>query len=73
MHADRWPLPRVDETLADMKGSSAFTINDLFQGYWQIKMNEACTEKATFICWYGTFQFEIMPFGLCQHLISKLG
>ncbi len=40
MHADRWPFPRVDEILDDMRGSSVFTTTDLFQGYWQIKMDE---------------------------------
>ncbi len=64
MHADRWPLPRVDEILDDMRGSSVFTTIDLFQGYWQIKMDETCKEKAAFICRYGTFQFEVMQFGL---------
>ena len=47
-----------------MKGNSAFTIIDLFQGHWQIKMDEACKEKAAFICLYGSFQFEVMLFGL---------
>ncbi len=64
MHADRWPLPQVDELLGDMRGSSVFTTIDLFQGYWQIKMDETCKEEAALICRYGTFQFEVMPFGL---------
>ena len=64
MHADYWHLSRVDEILDDMRGSSVFTTIDLFQGYWQIKMDETCKEKAAFICRYGTFQFEVMPFGL---------
>ena len=41
VHADRWPLPRVDEVLDDMKGCSVFTTIDLFQRYWEIKMDEA--------------------------------
>ncbi len=64
IHADRWPLPRVDEILDDMEGSSVFTTIDLFQGYWQIKMDETCKKKAAFICRYETFQFEVMSFGL---------
>ncbi len=64
VHADRWPLPRVDEILDDMRESSVFTTIDLFQGYCQIKIDEACNEKAALICRYGTFQFEVMPFGL---------
>ncbi len=63
MHIDRWSLPRVDKILDDMLGSSLFTTIDLFQGYWQIKMTENCREKAAFKCRYGTFQFEVMPFG----------
>ena len=27
-------------------------------------MEENCKEKTTFICRYGTYQFEVMPFGL---------
>ena len=32
MHPDRWPLPKADEILDDMMGSSIFTSIDLFQG-----------------------------------------
>ena len=63
-HADRWPLPRVDEISYDMNGNRVFITIDLFQGYWLIKMDQACKEKAAFICRYGTLQFEVMPFGL---------
>ncbi len=64
MHADRCPLLRVEEILVDMRGSSVFITIDLFQGYWQIKIDETCKKKAAFICRYGTFQIEVMPFGL---------
>ena len=64
MHADRWLLPRVGEILDDKRGSSVFTAIDLFQGYWQIKMDKTCEEKAEFICRYGMFQFEVILFGL---------
>ena len=64
MKRDRWPMPRVDEIFDEIKGSSVFTTIDLFQGYWQIKMDESCKEKTTFVCRYGTYQFEVMPFGL---------
>jgi len=64
MVPNRWPLPLVDEIIEDLKGSTVFSTFDLFQGYWQIKMNEACKEMTTFICKFGTYQFEVMPFGL---------
>ena len=37
---------------------------EIFQGYWQIKMHESCNEMKNFICRHGTFQFEVIPFGL---------
>ncbi len=64
MVADRWPLPQIDEILDDMRGISVFTTIDSFQGYWQIKMKETCKDKTAFICRYGAYQFEVMPFGL---------
>ena len=64
MVADRWPIPFVDEILESLSGSKYFTSIDLFSGYWQIRMDEACKRKTTFRCRYGTFQFEVMPFGL---------
>ena len=63
MLVDCWPLPRVNKILDDMRSSSVFTTIDLFQGYWQIKMDETCKEKAVFICRYEKFQSVVMPFG----------
>lgn len=42
MHADRCPLPRVNELLDDVKDSSVFNSIDLFQECWKIKLDEAC-------------------------------
>ena len=64
MKADRWPLPRIEEIFDDLRGSTVFTTLDLFTGYWQVKMSETCKEMTTFVTRYGTFQFEVMPFGL---------
>ena len=64
MKSDKWPVPCVEKIFDDLRGSSIFTTLDLFQGYWQIKMDETCKEKTTFVCKFGTYQFEVMPFGL---------
>ena len=64
MKADRWPLPKNEEIFDDLEGSSVFTTLDLFSGYWQVRMAENCKEKTNFVCCFGTFQFEVMPFGL---------
>ena len=78
MHADRWPLPRLDEIFYDMNGSIVFTTIDLLQIYWQIKMDETYKEKAAFICPYINIQFEVMPFcsmysqARCQRMINRI-
>ncbi len=64
MPSDRWPLPRIQDLFDDLTGSSVFTTLDLFAGYWQIQMDPSCKEMTTFICRQGTYQFEVMPFGL---------
>ena len=64
MKGDKWPVPCVEEILDNLRVSRIFTTIDLFQGYWQIKMDETCREKTKFICKFGTYQFEVMSFEL---------
>src|SRR5437870_13152582 len=35
-------------------------------GYWQVIMYPADREKTAFITKYGTYEFNIVPFGLCN-------
>lgn len=64
MKGDRFPLPKIQEIFDELSGGAVFTTLDFFSGYWQIRMSEDCKEKTTFVCRYGTYQFEVMPFGL---------
>ena len=64
MKADRWPLPKIEEIFDDLEGTAYFTSLDLFSGYWEIRMAQQCKEMTTFVCRYGTYKFEVMPFGL---------
>lgn len=63
---DVYPLPRINDILDALQGACFFTSLDLFSGYWQIAMSPEDREKTAFITKFGTFQFKVMPFGLCN-------
>ncbi|CAG8611019.1 11566_t:CDS:2 [Cetraspora pellucida] len=63
---DNYPLPRVDELLDTLNGSSWFTSLDLASGYWLVEVLEGDRDKTAFITPYGMFEFNVMPFGLAN-------
>ena len=60
---DSWPLPRIDEMLARLRGAKYFSKLDLRDGYHQVPVKESDRFKMAFTCRYGTFEFNIMTFG----------
>src|SRR3954447_6462071 len=63
---DRYPLPRIDELLESFRNGCWFTTLDLASGYWQVEMREEDKEKTAFISHQGLYEFNVMPFGLCN-------
>ena len=63
---DSYPLPRIDSCLDALGGSVYFSTLDLRQGYWQVPMEEDSARKTCFQTRKGTFQFEVLAYGLCN-------
>ena len=49
-----------------LAGAKFFTRIDLKSGYYQIKVADEDVEKTTCRTWYGSYEFVVMPFGLCN-------
>ena len=56
------PLPKVDETLAQLAGAKIFPKLDANSGFWQIPLTKASRLLTTFITPSGRFCFNKLPF-----------
>ena len=67
---DAYPLPRVDDPFGTLAGSKLFSTLDLATGYWQVEVADEVKEKTAFLTPEGLYQFEVMPFELCNALAT---
>ena len=63
---DSYLLLRIDELLDSLAGATYFSTLDLMSGYWQVMIHSANREKTAFITKYSTYEFNVMPFRLCN-------
>jgi hypothetical protein len=65
---DAYPLPRVDDTLDELKDANFYTHIDLTYGFWQVRVRDHDIHKKAFYTVDGLMEWVAMPFGLCNAL-----
>ena len=63
---NRYPLPLVADCFDKLAKARVFSKLDLRQGYYQVRIAEGDEHKTTCVTRYGSFEFLVMPFGLCN-------
>jgi hypothetical protein len=64
---DAYPIPRVDDTLDELKDASFYTHLDLAYGFWQVRLRDHdIHHKTAFQTPHGLMEWVAMPFGLCN-------
>jgi hypothetical protein len=61
---DNFPMPFIDHIIDECAGSAIFPFMDGFLGYNQIQIKLGDQNKMKFICPWGTFSYQKMPFDL---------
>ena len=64
---DACAIPRVEDSLHLLAGARYFSKLDLRSGYWQVEVKEEDKHKTAFQMGnLGFYEFNRMPFGLCN-------
>jgi hypothetical protein len=61
---NKYPLPRIDDLLDQLQGSTVFSSLDLQSGYHQIRIQPDDVAKTAFRTPLGHFQWRVLAFGL---------
>ena len=63
---DSYPLPRARDLFDQMKDAKYFTSFDMLDGYYNVLMHEDSIEKTCIRTPLGSYEFLVLPMGLCN-------
>ena len=61
-----YPLPKIDEMFAKLKGARCFSTIDLRSGYYHIRLMRESRAKSAFVVPMGKWEFKQTPLGLIR-------
>ncbi|XP_032903440.1 uncharacterized protein LOC116990025 [Amblyraja radiata] len=59
-----YPIPTIDDILPEMSKAKVFTVCDVKQGFWHVKLEEEPSFLTTFATPFGRFRWLRMPMGI---------
>ena len=65
---NKYPLPRIDDLLDQLRGVAMFSKIDLRSGYHHILVKLEDMQKTTFRSRYGHYEYVVMSFGVTNAL-----
>lgn len=63
VEAENYPLPRINDLIATLRGKTIFSLVDLKDGFFHINIRKADRFKTAFYCENKLYQFKKMPQG----------
>lgn len=59
-----YPLPTIEDVLPEMSKAKVFTVCDVKEGFWHVKLEEESSYLTTFATPFGRFRWLRMPMGI---------
>ena len=61
---EHYPLPTIEDISSRLAGAQVFTLLNVKQGFWYIKLDEQSSLLTTFNTPFGRFRWARLPFGI---------